>query len=261
MRPTLKTLVKEVLKRFGFGILTYKYLQQLEAKSKTADNIGVLLELPRHHSVQLLSVLSHSKSQLGQDLFVLSELNFKRNGFFVEFGATDGLDCSNTYLLETEFGWSGILAEPARCWHKNLRNNRTCRIDTDCVWRESNSTLTFNEVDFRELSTIDSFDSTDNHRQERRHGRTYAVKTISLEDLLDKYNAPREIDYISIDTEGSEYEILCNFDFEKYHFKLITCEHNFTPQREKIFSLLTGHGYVRKFETTSQCDDWYVRAR
>jgi hypothetical protein len=68
------------------------------------------------------------------------------------------------------------------------------------------------------------------------------------------------IDYLSIDTEGSEYEILSHFDFEKYHFKIITCEHNFTPARERIFSLLTKNGYARKCENLSKIDDWYVRS-
>ena len=79
-------------------------------------------------------------------------------------------------------------------------------------------------------------------------------------DLLKKYDAPNEIDYISIDTEGSEYEILSKFDFAKYRFKVITCEHNFTPMRESIYKLLTTNGYRRKFFALSRFDDWYVAA-
>ncbi len=189
---------------------------------------------------------------------MISTLNFKRNGFFVEFGATNGVFLSNTYLLEKDFGWTGILAEPAKRWHKDLRSNRTCHIDTDCVWCDSNSTLIFNEVDSAELSTIDMYCSSDSHRQARKRGKTHRVKTISLADLLDKYQAPKEIDYLSIDTEGSEYEILSAFNFGKYRFKTITCEHNFRPTREKIFSLLTRNGYVRKLERLSHFDDWYT---
>jgi FkbM family methyltransferase len=181
----------------------------------------------------------------------------KRNGFFVEFGATNGVNLSNTYLLEKEFGWSGILAEPAKRWHADLRRNRTSSIETDCVWCDSNSTLIFNELGA--LSTIDSFISSDFHGKERAHGTKYSVKTISLEDLLAKHCAPKEIDYLSIDTEGSEYEILSAFNFNKYRFTIITVEHNFTPQREDIFKLLVGHGYVRKLEKLSRFDDWYVR--
>ena len=49
-----------------------------------------------------------------------------------------------------------------------------------------------------------------------KKGKKYRIKTISLEDLLLKYNAPVVIDYLSMDTEGSEYEILSAFNFDKY---------------------------------------------
>jgi FkbM family methyltransferase len=208
-------------------------------------------------------LIQHSKSQLRQDLFVLSELSFKRNGFFVEFGATNGIDLSNTHLLETKFDWRGILAEPAKVWHAELLANRKAFVELDCVWKASGETLIFNEVAHErfkgEFSTIDSFSSSDNHGNLRSRGLKYEVNSISLLDMLEKYNAPKSIDYLSIDTEGSEYEILSAFDFRAYDIKIITCEHNFTPMREKLFKLLTEQGYQRKFTQFSRWDDWYVR--
>ena len=53
---------------------------------------------------------------------------------------------------------------------------------------------------------------------------------------------------------------MSELDFDRYRFKVITCEHNHTPQREKIFDLLTSKGYVRKLEDVSKWDDWYVLA-
>jgi FkbM family methyltransferase len=187
-------------------------------------------------------------------------MNFKRDGFFVEFGATNGLDLSNTHLLEKDFGWTGILAEPAVCWHRDLKRNRNAHIETRCVWKYSNASLAFNETEMEELSTLAEFSSTDAYGELRKKGRTYNVDTISLNDLLTKYGAPIDIDYLSIDTEGSEFEILKNFDFSMHQFKVITCEHNFTPVRSQLFELLTRNGYVRKFEDLSRFDDWYVRA-
>ena len=67
--------------------------------------------------------LEYSKAQLHQDIFVLAEHDFKSSGYFVEFGATNGHDLSNTYLLETQFGWQGIVAEPAKSWHEALKKN------------------------------------------------------------------------------------------------------------------------------------------
>lgn len=207
---------------------------------------------------KLIKFGNKSKSQLGQDIFVLSELGFKRDGFFVEFGATNGLDLSNTYLLESDFGWSGILAEPATSWHESLRLNRKAKIDTRCVWSQSGDSLVFNETDMKEFSTIDHFSSADLHEKNRLNGSKYIVDTVSLLDLLDELEAPRIIDYLSIDTEGSEYSILENFDFSKYSFRVITCEHNYTPMRDKIKILLESKGYVRKYTNLSKFDDWYV---
>jgi len=264
MSHPLKSLVQDTLKKFNLSLTSYSYIQYLqqgiESKSAAAHDLAMLQEIPEQHLSQVMKAMPLSRSQLRQDLFVLSELDFKRNGFFVEFGAASGIDLSNTYLLEKEFGWKGILAEPARHWHTALKGNRSCQIETDCVWRESNATLTFNEANNREFSTIDTYSSSDLHGWERKNGSKYEVKTISLEDLLDKYQAPRKIDYLSIDTEGSEYEILSNFNFDKYQFQVITCEHNFASAREDIFSLLTKNGYIRKFDKISQFDDWYVLA-
>lgn len=76
-----------------------------------------------------------SKFQIQQDIFVLVATNFKKGGFFIEFGATNGIDLSNTYLLEKEYEWKGILGEPAKKWHKDIVKNRSSNpnIDFYCV--------------------------------------------------------------------------------------------------------------------------------
>ena len=255
-------IIKNLIKKFFF-ILNYKiiaserYKELISAeKERNALELVTLLE----PSLQKLTInnISFSKSQIAQDLFVLSELNFKKKGFFVEFGATDGIDLSNTYLLEKNFSWEGILAEPARQFHKNLEENRNVFIEKNCVWHSSNKNLIFNEIGG--LSTIDAFSNFDINFKARSGGKKYKVQTISLEDLLDKYNAPSKIDYLSIDTEGSELEILSSFNFEKYKFQIITCEHNYNSNREQIYKLLLQKGYVRKYIDISKVDDWYVLA-
>jgi len=203
-------------------------------------------------------LLKKSRSQLRQDIFVLSELNYKRNGYFVEFGATNGIDLSNTYLLETEYGWSGILAEPATLWHADLDRNRKAKIDKRCVWKRTGESLIFNETNDAELSTIDALSLSDHHGKAREGGKKYSVRTVSLVDLLNEHQAPNEIDYLSIDTEGSEFDILEHFDFKKYQFKIITCEHNYSPMREELNLLFQKNGYRKKYEHISQFDDWWV---
>lgn len=200
------------------------------------------------------------KSQLGQDLWVYEACNQKKDGFFVKFGATDGITGSNTYTLE-KLGWKGILAEPNPSWHHALANNRPNTITThDAVYSESGKKVNFVIPFADDLATIEEYRFSDEHSQKRQNVKTIQVSTISLNDLLEKYKAPRTIDYISIDTEGSELDILKAFDFEKYDVKCFTIEHNFIePRRTEIRDLLISHGYVRLKENESKWDDFYVK--
>lgn len=203
-----------------------------------------------------------SSAQFFQDLFVLHTLGDKRNGYFVEFGACDGRSGSNSLMLEQQYDWNGIVAEPGRCWHEALKKNRHCNIDLRCVWDVSEQKLDFNEVTnpgLAGLSTVDSYTKHDGHGPLRGQGVVYSVDTISLNDLLMFHKAPQQIDYLSIDTEGSELRILQAFDFNRYDIKVITVEHNHTPQRQEIEALLTGKGFRRCFELFSAVDDWYVK--
>ena len=207
-----------------------------------------------------LANVSRSSGQFLQDLWVAYELRSMRGGFFVEFGASDGLSGSNSWFLERELGWKGILCEPGRVWYPRLRTNRAGPIDDRCVWSRSGQQVTFNEPSISVHATIDSYADADMHAETRRDGRRYLVDTVSLNDLLAHWDAPRRIDYLSIDTEGSELDILTAFDFEARDVRLITVEHNFSPARQPLFDLLSVKGYRRRFEKLSNVDDWYVKA-
>ena len=199
-------------------------------------------------------------SQLQQDLLAqyIASLTNSHNRFFVEFGASDGITYSNSYNLEKFFGWNGILAEPGKNWHEYLSKNRTSTLSKDCVWRATGELIKFAESKNGEYSTIRDFISRDSHFSEREDSKIYEVQTVSLDDLLLQHHAPKHINYMSIDTEGSEYEILSNFDISKYKIDLITIEHNFTSNRELIYEFMIKNGYIRILEKMSAWDDWYV---
>lgn len=200
-------------------------------------------------------------SQLGQDLWVLERTNFQRGGFFVEFGATDGLTLSNTWLLEAKFGWTGLLAEPNPAFHDDLRANRTgCSVTDAVIGARTGEDVEFIFADV--YGGISDYAEADNHADKREayraQGHVQVLTTVSLDDFLKKNGAPRVIDYLSIDTEGSEFDILNAFPFDDWTIRLITVEHNFTPQRENIRALLEEHGYRR---TQARWDDWYELVR
>ena len=216
------------------------------------SNSNSLLPLTSH----LISHLPLSKAQLIQDLIV--SYFFKGKGYFVEFGASDGIIVSNTFYLEKELLWRGILAEPSRKWEDALRLNRGCHIETACVYDLSRTQILFNETEDGLLSTISDYSDSDMHANLRKQGFQYLVNTISLEDLLKKFDAPKYIEFLSVDTEGSEWEILRHFDFDSYKFGAIFVEHNYGPNRMKIADLLSINGYKQILSQFSRWDDWFI---
>lgn len=213
------------------------------------------------HVKRALELLPASRGEIFQDIFAALCLERQGPGFFVEFGATDGVSGSNTWLLEKELGWSGIVAEPGRGWHSRLIRNRSCTIQTDCVWTETGRQLEFTQADEAGLSTLSAYVGKDSHAQRRAHGQTYMVQTVSLHDLLTRCNAPRSIDYVSIDTEGSEFDILSHFPFGSWDISVLTVEHNFREDRVALHELMRANGFVHVLEPLSKFDDWYVAAR
>ena len=201
--------------------------------------------------------------ELRQDTFVQAMTGNKRGGYFVEFGAMDGHCASNTLVLEQDLAWTGILAEPARRFHAQIGLERQCRIDHRAVTGRSGDRLEFKEVDRQPgLSTLTAHLLSDNHGPNRQssQGDIYLVETVSLGDLLDQRSAPDHIDYISMDTEGSELDILTDFDFGRRRIDIWTIEHNFQDiARQKIFEIMERNGYRRMLTDMSGYDDWYVR--
>lgn len=202
-------------------------------------------------------LVQHSSGEFFQDLWALWEAGGKRDGFFVEFGAASGKEKSNTYFLEKAMGWKGIVAEPNPNFLASVREHRSCVISDKCVYSTSGERIEFLATEVGELSRIASIDPQDGHR--RNEHAVVKVETISLHDLLIEGQAQRDVDFLSIDTEGSEYEILSHFDFDRWNLRTIAVEHNATGAQQKIFELLTRHGYRRKWREISCCDDWYVR--
>jgi len=202
-------------------------------------------------------ILPASYSQRLQDVWALWESGGAGKGWFVEFGALNGRDFSNTYLLE-QLGWEGVVAEPNPSYAEQVHRNRRCHVSTKCVFDKTGETVTFHAVKGRPaLSTIEGFGTTDERSDFREEYVSHDVETITLEDLLVEAGAPTELDFLSIDTEGSELPILQAFDFDRFRFRCIAVEHN-EVQREALYELLTSKGYRRKWEDLSGHDDWYV---
>ena len=207
----------------------------------------------------MVSMAPESKGQLAQDLWALWVSGQKTGGYFVEFGAASGVHLSNSWLLEKKMGWSGLLAEPNPVFFGSLRQNRSCTISTRCVYARTGEELEFVGTRTPEFSGISDFLAERDPQKGAADAERFRVQTISLNDLLLEAGAPRTIDYLSADTEGSEFEILQAFDFDRWDVRAISVEHNFKANREKLYDLLTARGYRRQFTELSCFDDWYVK--
>lgn len=175
-------------------------------------------------------------SQDGQDRF-LYEKYFKKMdkpGIFVEVGAYDGKTYSNTLLLEEYLGWHGLCIEPLAAAYKQLIQNRKCICIHGCIGLHS-GTRKFLEITGAPQMLSGFVDTYDPRHLQRimlelkRDGgncKEIIVPVFNLTELLFSYNIDH-VDYLSIDTEGSELEILKSIDFKRIRIDVLTVENNY----------------------------------
>jgi FkbM family methyltransferase len=158
-------------------------------------------------------------SQVGQDLWVYGEVfNEKKGGFFVDVGAHNGLEISNSYLLETRYKWDGICIEANPTSFDELRKNRKCRCIHACVDKNQGT------VSFLPNGMLGGILADDCDNNIANCNDSILVKTLPLGTILKENDAPKEIDYLSIDIEGAEDRALLDFEFSDYVFRCVTIE-------------------------------------
>lgn len=190
-------------------------------------------------------------SQIGQDKWV-SETVFPgvTDGYFIDVGSGDGIDSSNTLILERK-GWKGICVDP---FPSNMQQ-RTCQMFKEVVFSEAGRTVTFHKA--AGLGGID--ETLGRHRALAEQAPAVTFTTVTIGDILDRAKAPSFIQFMSMDIEGAELEALRGVPWDRYRFGAFAIEHNYEGQkRDAIEALLKQHGY-RRVHTWRQ-DDFYVAA-
>jgi FkbM family methyltransferase len=182
-------------------------------------------------------------SQYRQDEYVLSHHGHKSHGFFVDIGAHDGVEFSNTFRLVRDYQWTGILAECNPRTVETLKQNRNEPIEELAIWSESGKTVEFTMVEREMLSGV----TETLHYEKAKNLACNIIKigTISLSDFLDKYNCPEHIDYMSMDIEGSEYNVLSTYDFSRT-FGILSIEHR--NDKYLIYDIMRRNGYVPRLD-------------
>jgi FkbM family methyltransferase len=208
-------------------------------------------------------------SQFKQDQFV-NELFVKnsRGGYFVDVGAHDGITYSNSYFFETELRWNGICVEPLAQEYKKLTLNRSAIAINACAYSHD-GTVNFTSVQDKQSPYRHSYNMLSGVSE--THGTVDRVETFGLESTSMEMPCTRlqtvfskhhvsHVDYLSIDTEGSEFEVLKGIDFSSVHINLIDVEHNFQEQQmEDIGRLLQGHGF--QFVRNIECDAFFINSK
>jgi len=199
------------------------------------------------------------KSQWGQDKWVAELFSHKRELFFLDIGAYDGETISNTYYLEKELNWKGILIEPNPYEYNKLIKVRTNPSEQICI---SNIEGPVKFILNGWSSAINENFTDDEILKLRNSNNEIEIQSYKIETILNKHNTPKIIDYMSLDVEGGEFEILNSFPFNDYKIMAMNVEHNAhlgkksIEKRQLIKELLLNHDY--KFHHSYEADDFYI---
>ena len=204
--------------------------------------------------------MNNSKSQIGQDLILDQQIfKGKSNGVFVEVGALDGFGASNTWFFEMERNWTGLLIEPNPVeFNKRNQHPRPNSIFENCAISDVEMDINFLSIEgpCNVLSGIMEFYNTQHLERINRELEMYSnhpeghelysrkeqipMKAVRLQTLFDKHNITK-IDFISIDVEGAELQVLNSINFDKVDISLFMIENNYGLEKETEF--LSSKGY------------------
>lgn len=149
----------------------------------------------------------------------------KRDGFFIETGSCDGIFQSNTFYLETELNWTGLLIEPNPDYVKECIVNRPKSKVYECALVsfdfDNDHTSLYSIATKGAMGTVESRGMWINETETPVIHQKIPVRTLS--SILDEVD-PEKIDFLSLDVEGYELNVLRGLDFQKYKPELIVVE-------------------------------------
>lgn len=176
-------------------------------------------------------------AEFEQDRIAWELCDKRREGVFIDIGATDGVTRNNTLALERDYGWSGICIEPVLASFVKLRANRAC------------ATLCAAIAGYDRLGVVSFHEDAGNHEISRIDvNGAHWSPCLTINHVLARL-AGRPVSYLSIDTEGSELDILASLDFSRYPIRVIDFEHNAhwgpvqQANKDAISALLIARGY------------------
>ncbi|MEB2784737.1 FkbM family methyltransferase [Algoriphagus persicinus] len=199
-------------------------------------------------------------SQYQQDKFI-DKVIFagKKNGFFVDIGAYDGITINNTIFFEKFRNWTGLCIEPNPKVFPQLKRSRSCKVFNCCIGDFTGVSVFLHVTGESEMLSglKNSYDPRHIDRIEREVLKNDGkIREISVEVKPLSYflNIEQKIDFLSIDTEGNEFEILKTIDFSKIEIYSISIENNY--KNSEIEDYLSTKGFLKICSLV--CDEIYV---
>tara|TARA_R110001606_G_scaffold258479_3_gene406249 strand:- start:196 stop:819 length:624 start_codon:yes stop_codon:yes gene_type:complete len=198
-----------------------------------------------------------SVSQYGEDVILDRLLGKKKVGFFLDIGANHPRKFSNTFRFSKR-GWVGVNVEPDPELYKRFPKERPNDINLNVGVGPINGKMPFYKISADTLSTFNKEAADKAIQDGHKLINTITVPVISLEMLLEKYKPNGNIDFMSLDVEGFEMEVLKSNDWSRFRPYLIIVEVD--KGGESIKSYLKGVGYRENFNNGTNCifiDDGY----
>lgn len=179
-------------------------------------------------------------SQCHQDLLVASLLREQKNGYFVDLAANDAVNLSNTYRLEQLHQWTGICIEPNAMYWAHLAHRR-CHVAAAVVGKDRMAEVHFRTYrDMWRRAASGGIDELIDPSIPKSNEKPIKLFTVTVDEILERYDAPSVMEYLSLDIEGAEYLVMKDFPFDRYKFKVMTVER---PSQE-LTDLLFENGYL-----------------
>lgn len=167
-------------------------------------------------------------SQAGEDAILSKTFSFLlpvKNGFYIDIGSYHPFRHSNTYILY-KAGWKGVNIDPRPGSKALFDRHRNRDINIEAGIGGDSGSMTYYMLD--ENSTMNTF-SKDNLLKMgmfEQVKKTVEVPVFTFASLLEQYPAIKTIDYLNIDAEGFEMEILNGLNVDSVMPKVISIEQN-----------------------------------
>jgi FkbM family methyltransferase len=192
---------------------------------------------------------SFYRSECGEDKWLDDNIfKGKRDGVFVEAGAIDGVNCSNTYYFEKKLGWTGLCVEPNPAQFAILKKKRTCKVDNSAIYHKPGSAR-FLAVEGGLTGwggIVETIEPQHAQRIEKqiKAGDRYEIDVpcITLAEMLKKHDL-QKVDFLSLDIEGAEFQVLKQFPFKDFDIDICAIEDNFGAF--PIETLMVDKGYQK----------------